>query len=75
VIAIAALALAAGRRRTGRPELAGLAYALLAIGGLKLLLDDVPAGRPSTLFVSLACYGLALVSTASLLRTPRRMLP
>jgi len=42
-------------------ELGWLAWPLLALGGLKLLLDDLPHGRPATLIVSFACYGGALI--------------
>lgn len=38
-----------------------LTYVVLVLGGLKLLLSDFLAGRPSTLFVSLALYGVALI--------------
>jgi len=43
-------------------------YALLAFGGLRLVLEDLPHGRPGTLFVSFALYGGALFATPRLLR-------
>jgi hypothetical protein len=38
-----------------------LAYPLLAIIGLKLVLVDLRVSSPATLFIALACYGVALV--------------
>lgn len=61
VLAAAALALAwAGRFERFR-ESAWLLYPLLAIGGLKLLVEDLPRSRPATLFVALALFGGALI--------------
>lgn len=68
VLAIAALLLAAGRRKTGFAELAWLAYAVLALGAGKLLLEDLPEGRPATLFVAFVLYGAALLAVPRLLR-------
>ena len=54
----------------GGPWLAGvrrwadgalLVYPLLALGGIKLLAEDVPAGRPLPLVASLFLYGAALM--------------
>lgn len=61
VIAVAAVALGAlGRSRRFR-EAAWLVYPVLALGGAKLLLEDLRAGRALTLFVSLAFFGGALI--------------
>ncbi len=68
VLAAAALLLAAGRRRTGLAELAWLAYAVLVLGAGKLLLEDLPEGRPATLFVAFVLYGGALLAVPRLLR-------
>jgi hypothetical protein len=61
VLAAAALLLARlggdGRLVDGR----WLTYLVLALGGLKLLVSDFVAGRPATLVVSLAAYGVALI--------------
>jgi hypothetical protein len=38
-----------------------LMYVVLILGGIKLLLEDFPAGRPATLVLSLAVYGAALI--------------
>ena len=75
VLAAAALVLAAGRRKTGFSELAWLAYAVLVLGAGKLLLEDLPEGRPATLFVAFVLYGGALLAVPRLLRrttTPPR---
>ena len=68
VLAAAALLLAAGRRRTSLSELAWLAYAVLVLGAGKLLLEDLPEGRPATLFVAFVLYGGALLAVPRLLR-------
>ncbi|HMB78818.1 MAG TPA: hypothetical protein VKI43_02075 [Vicinamibacterales bacterium] len=61
VLAAAALALAwAGRSERFR-ESSWLLYPLLALGGLKLLVEDLPRSRPATLFIALALYGGALI--------------
>lgn len=55
--------------RPGRFSAIGrLAYPLLALTGLKLALVDLRASSPATLFVALACYGVALVMVARLRR-------
>lgn len=43
-------------------EGAWLVYPLLAVTGLKFLLEDFRAGQPATLFLSFALYGLALIA-------------
>jgi hypothetical protein len=61
VLAAAALALAWGGQ-TGRFRESGwLLYPVLAAGGLKLLVEDLPRSRPATLFIALALYGGALI--------------
>ena len=61
VLATAALALAwAGRSERFR-ESGWLLYPVLAAGGLKLLVEDLPRPRPATLFIALALYGGALI--------------
>jgi hypothetical protein len=40
----------------------------LVFGGLKLAIQDLPAGNTSVLFVSLAVYGVALILTPRLVR-------
>jgi hypothetical protein len=50
----------AGRREAWR-EAGWLAYPVLVATGFKVLLEDLPGGRPATLFVSFGLYGLALI--------------
>jgi hypothetical protein len=38
-----------------------LTYVVLVLGGIKLLVEDFPSGRPATLVLSLAVYGAALI--------------
>lgn len=61
--AIAALAVGAAwaSRQPRWPEAAWLVYPLLVAGGLKLLLVDLPQGRPATLVLSFIVYGAALI--------------
>ena len=69
VLAAAALALAwAGRSERFR-ESEWLLYPVLAAGGLKLLVEDLPRSRPATLFIALALYGGALIVAPRLGRT------
>jgi hypothetical protein len=73
VLAALALALAGGARRGTWPELGWLVYPLLALGGVKLLLQDLREGRPATLVLSLALYGAVLVVAPRLMKpTPGR---
>ncbi|HLN58845.1 MAG TPA: hypothetical protein VK416_09805, partial [Thermoanaerobaculia bacterium] len=68
VLAAAAFLLAAIRRRAALPELTWLTYGVLSIGAVKLLVEDLPGGRPATLFVAFAFYGTALLTAPRLLR-------
>lgn len=70
VLALSAYGLAHAGRRPRFAEATWLVYPLLLAGGLKLVLEDLPAGRPATLFVSLAVYGGVLILTPRLLRRP-----
>ena len=45
-----------------------LTYGLLAMIGVKVAAEDVPHGRPATLFLTLALYGAALVIAPRLAR-------
>ena len=49
------------RRRLARPELTWVASLVLALGGLELLLVELPNGRASTLLVSFVFYGAGLI--------------
>ncbi|RLE26655.1 MAG: hypothetical protein DRJ65_05055 [Acidobacteria bacterium] len=68
VLAGAALGLAAASLRETFRELRWLIYPLLAIGGLKLVLVDLPTGNPSTLFLAFAAYGTALILAPRLMK-------
>jgi hypothetical protein len=68
VLSFLVVALAWTSRRQALPELAWFVYPLLAIGGLKLLSEDLTQGRAATLFLSLVLYGGALIGAARLLR-------
>lgn len=61
VVALAALAIAAGRSLAAFGPLAWLPYPLLLCGGLKLLVEDLRYGRPATLFPAFVLYGIALI--------------
>ena len=69
VLAAAALALAWAGRSDRFRESAWLLYPVLAAGGLKLLVEDLPRSRPATLFIALAVYGGALIVAPRLGRT------
>ena len=68
VLAVAVFLLAAARRRAALPELTWLTYGVLSIGAVKLLIEDLPGGRPATLFVAFVFYGAALLAAPRLLR-------
>ncbi len=61
VLAALVLGLALAARRGPGPSSVWLVYPLVALGGVKLLLQDVREGRPATLVLSLALYGAVLV--------------
>jgi hypothetical protein len=56
----------------GLGELVWLVYPLVAVGALKLLLQDVRAGRPATLVASLGLYGSLLILLPRLLKVRER---
>jgi hypothetical protein len=68
VLAVVVVTLAWLTRRSGWPELGWLVYPLLAVGGIRLLLQDLPQGRAVTLVLSLAFFGGVLILTPRLLR-------
>jgi hypothetical protein len=68
VLAALALGLAVAARRGTWPELGWLVYPLVALGGAKLLLQDLRVGRPATLVASLAIYGAVLVLAPRLVK-------
>jgi len=68
VLAALALGLAVAARRGSWPELGWLVYPLVALGGVKLLLQDLREGRPATHVLSLAIYGAVLVLAPRLVK-------
>ncbi len=70
VLAVAALLLALCRRKPRLYELSWLVYPVLLFGGAKLLFDDLPNGRPATLFLAFLLFGISLVLAPRLLRAP-----
>jgi hypothetical protein len=48
-------------RQAALSEAGWLAYPLLGITGIKILLEDLSRGRPATLILAFACYGLGLI--------------
>jgi hypothetical protein len=64
------LALALASRLWAFVEGGWLVYPLLALTGLKFVLEDFRAGRPATLFLGFALYGLALIVGPRLSRRP-----
>jgi hypothetical protein len=71
VLAAAAVLLASLRRLPTLAPLARLTYPVLAAAGLKLLIDDLPHGRPSTLVATFLLYGAALIVVPRILRSAR----
>jgi hypothetical protein len=61
VLAAAAVALAGIGRLAPASEAVWLVYPVLALSGLKLLVEDFAKGRPLTLFLALGLLGVALV--------------
>jgi hypothetical protein len=68
VVLVAAVILLCQGRATATAERAWLVYALLAVAAVKLVMDDLPHGRPTTLMIGLAAYGAALVIVPRALR-------
>jgi hypothetical protein len=66
VLAAAAVGLAALRVRTGVEEAGWLAWGLLGGTALKLSAQDLPQGRPASLFAAFVLYGLALLAVSRL---------
>jgi hypothetical protein len=60
-LVVSAVALAWLGRTPSLLEAGWLAYPLLGVTGLKVLLEDLPRGRPATLILAFAFYGGALI--------------
>jgi len=71
-LAATALALAWIGRTTRLVEAAWLVYPTLAVGAVKLLMEDFPASNAATLFVALASYGGALIVAPRIVRGESR---
>ena len=67
VTVAATFAVAYASRQSGWREAGWLTYPLLIGLGLKLVASDLPSGRPVTLFVTLAAYGVALIAAPRVL--------
>lgn len=73
VVAVAAVLMAWATRSPRAWELGWLLYPVLFLGAVKLLVEDIPTSRPTTLFIALALFGAALVAAPRLTkRTPPR---
>jgi hypothetical protein len=70
VTVAATLGVAYASRKSAWHEAGWLTYPLLVALGAKLILSDFPSGRPVTLFVALAVYGIALIAAPRALRQP-----
>lgn len=69
VISLAAILLAFLSRKERFAQLKTLVIPFLVVAGAKLVTQDVPSGKPSVLFGSLALFGAALIIAPRLLRT------
>ena len=72
VLAAMAVLLACLGRLEPLRQTTWLVYPVLVFGGLKLLVEDLPAGRPATLVLSFALYGGALILAPRLSRRVSR---
>ena len=68
VLSASAVGLALVGRFLATSECAWLVYPVLGMAALKLLLEDLSAGRPLTLFLAFSFYGAALLAAPKLLR-------
>ena len=68
VLALMTVGLAAVAARLKRQEIIWIAWALLAVGAVKILVQDVPSGRPGVIALSLVFYGLSLTLAPQFLR-------
>jgi hypothetical protein len=71
VLAVAAVVLAACAGVRGGRELARAAVAVMVVGGIKLLVEDLRSASAGHLVFSLALYGGALIAVPALLRRTR----
>jgi hypothetical protein len=71
VISLGAVLFATIHARVRLAELGWLAWAMLAVGAVKLVVQDLRAGGAGTLFLAFALYGIALIVAPRLLRANR----
>ena len=71
ILAAVAVLLASCGRLPWLAGLVRLAYPVLAFSALKLVFEDLPNGRPSTLVATFVLYGAALTVVPRLLRRPK----
>jgi hypothetical protein len=72
VLSLTVVGLALVARREKFREMVWLVYPLLALGCLKLLLEDLHQGSPLTLFVAFGFFGTALIMAPRLVNAARR---
>jgi hypothetical protein len=69
LVCVLAIAFAWAGRRWDRRELTWLLYPLMILGAFKLVAEDFRQGRAATLWLSLVCYGGALILVPRLVRS------
>jgi hypothetical protein len=74
VLSAASVTLALSSLHKRWPEARWLAYPVLVLIGFKLLLEDIPNGQPSTLFVSFALVGGAMILVSKLMGLRKQQL-
>ena len=68
VLATTAIVLAASARRPLFIELGWFVAPILAVTGLKILVEDLRGGTPVTLFIGFAAFGAALIAAPRLMK-------
>jgi hypothetical protein len=74
ILAATAVVLAVAARKFPTSEIGWLVHPVLVATGLKFLLEDLPKGRPLTLFLAFTCYGLALLAAPRLMKRSAKRL-
>ena len=70
VLSLLTIVMAWFGRRMPILQLRWLVYPMLIVTALKFLFEDLPVGRPLTLFLGFMCYGATLMLAPRLLKTP-----
>jgi hypothetical protein len=68
ILAATAVGLAVAARKAPASELGWLVKPVLVLTGLKFLVEDLPKGRPLTLFLAFTCLGAALLLAPRLMK-------